>query len=369
MKYISFGSKMRICLVGLNLENFLFELSASGINIKNIKKHKKQLLITIDSINFDLANKLAQKYDLDIKIKKQMGFAHFVLRLPYMIGSFLGILFSVLITYFMTQTINCVQVVFKDNQSMQNHSEQKIVMFLKEQGVCAGKVFNQNVRVLENIILANFENVEKCNIKKQGSNILVYVTEKEQDKNYTKIVAQNNCIITDITTFSGRALVVAGDIVQAGQVLVEAENGVPPSAQIFAKVWYVGTAFHFEKTTELVPTGKKQVSKAIKMFGKTVIGHSKCKFEYFEKETSTKKFENLFLPVEIERVEYKQMQIKIVEHDFEQDKQQIFEKAKAEALTKTNAEPTECTYSVVREKGTTKVDCYIEVVEEIGEKQ
>ena len=186
---------------------------------------------------------------------------------------------------------------------------------------------------------------------------------------YSKIVAEHNCVISEIVTFSGKSLVKAGDAVFAGQTLVESDGNVLPRAEMKAKVGYTGTAWHFSNSAILERTGNVYKTTQILWNDKVIIGAGLCSFDYFDIEKQNCYITNAFMPLKKQTITYYEVILRETYIPFSDVKVQILQKAKESALEKIKGTPIECTYSIVSEGNKTKVDCYLEVIEEIGVKQ
>ncbi|MBQ8468256.1 MAG: sporulation protein YqfD [Clostridia bacterium] len=363
-------SMLRIKVTGLNLENFLFDFLCAGMSAQNLKRKKDHIVFSCSAANLETIKRIAGKYSQNIEILKQTGFVVVLKKLPYMIGGFLGVIFSVMFVWHMTSTISAVNI--SESNRPGNYykiSESQILEvknFLESQNIKEGKRINFSPREIENKLLAGFDFLESCAVSIMGTTVSVFLREaaKKENDSSSQVVATNNGIIASIQTFSGRALVKAGDIVKKGQVLVEKLGDVMPKADIKLKTWQTGTAFHFAKSQKMIETGRTQVSKSVIMFSRNILPHSKCQFKNFLEERSLKKISSI-LPIYVETITYREITIQEDKSSFEEQREQIFKLAKDDAAKKTTGSPVECTYSVVTEGDITKVDCYLQVIEQI----
>ena len=90
---------LHVEIVGVNLENLLFDLTCAGVSLKHIKKHKKSLRFVISGQNYQVLEKLACSYGQQIKIIKQTGTASIIKKLPYSIGSILRLFLPITIMF------------------------------------------------------------------------------------------------------------------------------------------------------------------------------------------------------------------------------------------------------------------------------
>ena len=372
-------NSVKVKIEGLNFENFLFDLSAANIKMKNIKRKDKTMTFVVSKNNYKLCKEKAEKYNIKITVQKEFGIVNFIKKLPYCIGAFLGILFSIFFVWQSVSYVSNVEIALENNHNCSNENSciylqnnmQEIKKYIESLGLTKGIKITNNFEEIEQKVMANFALVKNCSIERIGTKVYVNLVEaKIEDKqNYSAIVAQKNCIITSITTFSGIAKVKAGDIVVAGQVLVEKDGNVLPRADIEARVWNVGTAWHNSKTNKLVKTGNVYKTNAIKFANAVIVPAKSSPFELFEKTMSEKYLTTNFLPIKVETTIYEEVKMTEIEESFEDVRAEIFQKAKNEALKQTVGTPIECTYSVVTEGNITKVDCFLTSVEKIGLKK
>ena len=369
------ASKTKYHVKGLNLENFLFGLTSCGISISKIKRKKQELKFVASSVNDAAIVQNANKCGLSIKQIGQTGFIKFIKEMPYKIGAILGIIYSVFCVMHFTGTVAAVEMVVPQNHTCTNHSscifKEENLSKLKQyvdQYVRVGEKYSTDTKALQNQVMANFELVENCSIEKQGYKVLIYLTEAvgKTVGLAKQIVATNNCVISSITTYSGKALVKAGDVVKKGQVLVDSVGDVLPRADIMAKVWYVGMAVHNTSQTILKETGKLFKSTSIELFGKQVLQAKKCDFKYYKLKTNSSYISNMLLPIKKVTNTYAELEVVQQEIPFADVKSKILAQSKADALSRTSGSPIECTYSIVIQGNLVRVDCFLLANEQMG---
>ena len=374
-KILNQFSKTRFCVSGLNLENFLYVLTSCGINLSKVKKKKKKILFVSSSINETFIKQKAAENGLVCIVEKRFGAFEFFKKIPYCFGALFGVVCSVLTLMYFTRFVYCVNFELPQNHTCSNGENcifndtnfQQIKLYFSND-IKAGQPLNTNLKDLQQKVMANFELVESCTISKKGTTVNISLTEAaaKQSLQPPKIVAKNNCIITKIITHSGIAKVKAGDVVKKGQVLVESDGNILPRADIMAKVWYVGTAFHNSNKQVLVETGKTTQTVSLQFlnfkFGKTPT----IDYQYYQAKTQTTFVWQWFLPVKKTTTIFEELQLKEEYINFEDVKQTVLAKSKQAALDQTTGSPTECTYSIVKEGPMVRVDCYLLVEEQIG---
>ena len=99
-------------------------------------------------------------------------------------------------------------------------------------------------RQLQNFDLAadlvgNFDNIAHAHVKISGNTLVINLVAatNQMRKDKTNIYAQYDAVIKEITTYSGTALVTAGDVVKKGDLLVA--NAYPDSVVVTGEVAFV----------------------------------------------------------------------------------------------------------------------------------
>lgn len=370
-------SKTQYKASGLNLENFLFKLSSSGIALYKVKKKKQTLTFIVSTANKKAVEQISSEFSLKLQVVKNIGLINFLLKLPYSIGSLMGLAFSIFYVLYTTSFIERVEYIVPTSHVCKN---QENCIFLEDNlneiknylasDIVQGKRFNVKIKQLQNKIIAKFSLVESCSIKKVGSSVVITLVEADQKEptKYTKLVAPKDCIITSINTYSGVAKVKAGDIVLKGQTLVEGEDGIMPQAKIIAKVYYTGMSIFYSNQQVLEESGESFTTTTITFNGKTLLKAKPSPYNASNCYKSSSYVTNWVLPIKVERITYKKLVLTNKYVDFESVKSSVMETAKSEALKQTTGSPQECTYSIVTEGDITRVDCYLQVLEEIGDK-
>ena len=88
-------------------------------------------------------------------------------------------------------------------------------------------------------LIQNFNQVAHANVKICGNTLLVNLVTafNELEKFKTNYYAQYDAVITEVTTYSGTALVTVGDVVKKGDLLIA--NAYPDSAVVIGEVAFV----------------------------------------------------------------------------------------------------------------------------------
>ncbi len=373
--FLYMASKTKYQIKGLNLENYIFNLTSSGICLSRVKKTKQTLTFIASSVNTKIIQDTAQNLGLSVKIIGQTGLIKIIKSLPYCIGSFLGLIYSFFCVQHFTGVVTNINYIIPQNHTCSNHSYcifknenlSQIKNYISDY-IKLGKKYTATTKDVQNGVVANFNLVENCSIIKKGNKVIIELTEALGKNNMLpkQIIAQNNCIIVQITTLSGVAKVKAGDTVQKGQVLVDCDGDILPRANITAKVWYTGMAVHYSNQTMLVETGNTFTSTSINAFGKTLLKASDCPYAYFKAKTHNRYISNMLLPLQKTTTVYTELKLVQSHVPFKDVKNNILQKSKQDALAKTTGSPLESTYSIVYNGDIVRVDCFLLVEEQIG---
>lgn len=372
MKKNNFG-KYKIEIVGLNLENFLFDVACAGITLWKVKKHKNCIIFVVHGQNYTQICKIAEKFEQKVIVLKKYGVIETLKKFPYCIGAVLGIIISAYFVWTSAYRVTSVEYEFVDHNQVAKVMTQEqltaIEEYLLSVGIGTGKRFVGGTKNIENQIVGAFDFVENCSISKVGSKIVVRLKEAamKERESVKQIVSSCDGIVQNIVVLSGKAKVKAGDIVKKGQVLVSEYDGLPAKAEILIKSWKVGTSIYFEKQQEVVRTGRTQVLNSVVAFSKTIIGFSSPRFDTYEIETKCNMLGNL-LPIYIQTAILHETKIVEKVVPFEEQKELVMQKAKQNALDGYDGNYEACTYSVVSEGGITRVDCYLQITQNIVEK-
>lgn len=201
---------------------------------------------------------------------------------------------------------------------------------------------------VEVALLDNFDALSFASCIIKGQTLLINIKEKllpnEMYGDFAPIVAAKSGKITQISLISGTLCCKVGDVVRAGDVLVQPfavdtsgqNKQVEAKAEILADVYYEGTADHYETYIQVTRTGRKAVQNEIRLFGLPIyIFKEEMPFEMFEVESEELPLiKNLVLPFKIFKNVYYELQKNTIISKFEDVEEQIVEKARQNALEK-----------------------------------
>ena len=143
----------------------------------------------------------------------------------------------------------------------------------------------------------------------------VHIIDEEEE--YSKIVADRDCIITRVLVYSGTAVVKAGDVVKKGDTLIEgyidtnpeSEDNerliVPADGLVYAETAYVKNITLSDKVVRNVRTGESWKSTDIYLFGKRIGNKKNPDYEQFQMIEEQKIFGSVIPIKAVTRTYYK----------------------------------------------------------------
>lgn len=326
----------KINVSGLNLTNFINILIQHDINIQNLVR------VNPSEIEFELYDRDLYKFNKLDKSKWQVkkissGFKNRILHfLLYRMGLIIGIVLSLsAIVFFQNRLLNI-------NITGLDRIEKTVVIEkLQEYGLKKYDRMDFDKKELENYLTKNL-NLSFVSIKTQGNTLIINAKEELEDINnsYVPITADYNMVVTQINVYSGTSSVKAGDVMYAGDVLVEPYemvNGekidVAPCAEIKGDIYFC-KSFSFnseeiitQKTGNTKVISVKYTLGNIKLFEKTY-ENSYESYELIETETLLTSY---FLPIKITKIIAVETTTNKILHNFDEEKDEIVSKIRDEA--------------------------------------
>lgn len=215
-----------IKLQGKQIQRFLNICYHRDIDIRNLILNHSEAVFDTKACNLVLLEELANRYQIQIFINKRKGLPYFLrycLKRP-------GFVMGALLCYcFLIYMSNCVwEMEFCGNSY---HTDRSLEKYLANIGVTYGQRTNKfNPEEIELSIRKHYTDVAWCSVQIDGCKLTVTVTESNEsviEKNNMlkpgegiSLVADRDAIISNIVTSTGEPLVVSGQRVSAGDVLV-----------------------------------------------------------------------------------------------------------------------------------------------------
>ncbi len=351
---------------GLNQEKVLNKLANQTkiFNIKRISKNETEFFVDFRDYKFVKGELVANGFETEVL--KHQGVLPLICAMLKHYGILVATFLFVLAYILQGRYIFQYQVV-----GAQVLDKNEIVCFVKD--AFSNKKNKLDTKEVEIEVLKKFDKLSFVSCTIRGQTLVLNVKEKllpeEIFRQFCPIFAQNNGQIKQIDLISGTPLVKVGDFVRKGDKLVEPyvvdtsgnKRQVKAEANIYAEIYNEADVEHFENYVQRKRTGRKLEQEDVMLFGLKIYSLSKdVKFEKYETEKSEKELtKNIFLPFKLKRTTYYEIEEKIVNEKFEDVKEQIIEKSKQKALSKTNKHDKIIEeYYTIRHLGTTTIVNY-----------
>ncbi len=368
---------------GLTLEKFLNLAANNDIYIWDITRIDYTLLeMKVSIVGFKELKKIVNKIGCKLYIKEKIGFPFFTKKLKgrKMLG--FGFLIFLGLIFFLTSFIWKIEVI--GNEKI---STEKFLNVLEDINVkCGTMKYNIDEDKIKSIILKKIDILSFVGVEIKGTKLLIEVKEQDLfpvviDKNTPcNIIAKKKGVIVKVIAKNGKSVVVEGDVVKKGQVLIsgviESENDflVHSEGEVLAITRYSHEIEEpFIKNIK-EETGRVYIEKELKFWGKGIrFSKGEIPFDNYIEEVKEKKIitKNINIPVKYIVHEYKEVENKEIRRNLDGLKQysQIKGVEEINKMLPKNVQivSKDVKYFVKDTKLITMI--IIEVIEDIGEKQ
>lgn len=357
------NNELVIKISGLNLNRILDKLIEKGVFVNRVKFSGASLKFSIDEKNLILLQNVCEKEHKQFEILKKLGLKNLFVKLRFCFGFVFAWCLSICYLFAFSP------FVFKVNLHVVGddfYEVEKVNEVFKLNGIKNGMNKNSFSEFeIEKLVMESLDDLSGCTADFSGGklNVFVYPAVKEIAKPVTEVVSKHDAVISKIEVFAGESKVAVGDVVKAGDVLIFGSDGA--DGKIEGLVYVVATKIYSENVVSYRKTGKKHVLKNYKLFDKYIIKtKNMCKFSsYLIEKCDFYLTENYFLPIVCEEFVFYEtvLEEKIV--PFETVEKQIMNDVYNEALkmVKNVVDIKNVSYSVVKEGGFARVDCFLEV--------
>lgn len=252
-----------------NFEKVMNLLRKKGISIWDVERKEEGIKFKMSYEDYVKYNEIIKETKMEPVNKK--GFALKLKTLKVRKGFVIGLFALIITLYVITSLIWNIQVIGTNNTTAKN-----IVKVLENNNIKT-PISHSNIKTknLETILYNNFDNFKFVEVYVEGSNLIIFVKEKEieraniKNNEPTSIISTKNAIINKVIAKSGQPVVKEGDVVYEGQTLVmgmvksktsEDFTMVPSEGTIYGKTYY-----NFElkepilKSIEVATNNKKSV--------------------------------------------------------------------------------------------------------------
>jgi len=321
---------MKFNLKGFGISNILRTLHAKNVKIYNLKHYSQ------DSIEFEVDDKNAKKVRrqiANVKFKQtprpiKNYKKYLIANIGLLLGVFIGIIVSIFMSNFTWQII-----IYGTKELTVND----VLQVLENNGIKKGEINTETTEEIETILLNNYDRIAQVSVIREGTAIIINLSEKlvYQDTEFSPIYANYSGVITNINITTGTRNVKVGDFVNVGDVLVLPYNinkngekiNVKPIAEISAIMYVVGKVEVSKTEMVLKRTGNYTKEYKYKIFNKNLFsGKNKNSFALFETDVYNENVSRL-IPLTRDVVVYHELEQVKVNHNFEEERQQVAEKS------------------------------------------
>lgn len=211
-----------IRMKGQSPERFINLCSNWGLYIWNIRNVKGEYEFYITLRDYLKIKPIAKKTRTIPLIKKRYGLPFLMHKYKKRKGYVLGILMFSAIVYILSLYIWDISVL-----GGHSYTEESMVKFLRSNQIYAGLQKKEiHCQDIEELIRATYNDIGWVSAEVKGTRLIIKITETNMPTpavtmtQPVHIVASKDCIITDIITRTGTALVEEGTVVKKGDILV-----------------------------------------------------------------------------------------------------------------------------------------------------
>jgi similar to stage IV sporulation protein len=305
-------------------EKFINLLWRNGIVVKNIKKiNITTVVLQVKLSDYSEISKAAKRTDTRIKIIGRSGLSFFIMKLKNRSALLIGvILFGSIIYYLSTFVWNI------DINTERYISPYELRNQIKGFGVIPGlRKKNIDIYELENKLTKGNDEIMWVKVRIEGVKLVVNIIERQSppiidiDSDPGDLIANKDGEVVRVFTTEGTAIVINGDMVQKGDVLVKGEQGkegsvYPVHAQgsVIAKTFYeVKKEIPLNNVTR-VKTGNIISNLYIKLANKKVyLKNSLIPYENYDKIENNDKFIKSEIYYEVEEKNIPVDSIKVID--------------------------------------------------------
>ena len=296
----------------LNTERILNLFWKKNIRVYKVKKKDfATLILEIDYLSYLEVKECVESLGGRINIIKSEGFVFFLGNIKKKLSLVIGGVMFLCIIYYLSTYIWAVEVDVQQNIPPFEVRKQLNSIGIKP-GIAKSSI---DVKEVEKKLENMSSEILWLRASIDGSTLKVVVDEKinppqEQSYEYGNLVATMEGEIKRVYTFAGRAKVKSGQLVKAGDVVIEGIDGneggeyiLPPRGIVIANTFYEKSMNVKVNGTQLERSGEKDSDIFISIFGKKIYLKKAIKdFEHYDKiEVSGKIFNKVLYYERIEK--------------------------------------------------------------------
>lgn len=309
-----FSNKFGVSIVEIHSKNAFRVLPRISeiCTVKVVKSLDDGLVVAVKSKHLSQVIAIFKNLCYDYKIIKIIGAVPSFFNLVSRLGIVIGICAVAMTAVFCTQFVTRVSVDGVRDAALRL----EINSLLEDRGIQRGG----NVGAIDCDGLAkellSLEGIAFASVKKSGGHVSIYVKEELNPAEFEEIAdssvkAKKRAVVTRIIVDGGAAVVKYGDVVSAGDVLIDGyteygEDKIPVQAagEVWGKVYYQ-KKLYFADTTYVHEYGRTKTVTKLSFFGITPKTPS-SKFEKYE--LSIRVSENdFFVPYRVFTYEFREI--------------------------------------------------------------
>ncbi|MDB1946621.1 sporulation protein YqfD [Clostridium tertium] len=277
----------------LKPERLLNILWNENINVINVKRiDVATIRVTIDYNDYNVLIDVVKRLNGKSKVIGSTGILFFIGKLKSKL--FLAIgggIFIALLLYFSTYVWS-IEITTKKNVSPYELRQQLYEIGIKP-GISKNKI---DVKDVEKKLEDVNSDVLWLRARIEGSTLKIFIEEKVnppevKEEKQGNLVAKMDGEVSRVYAFSGRSAVHVGDMVKAGDIVIEGINGkeedpyeVVPEGVVMANTFYEKSMTIKVEGTELKRSGEKDSDIYVEVFGKKIYLKKAIKdFEEYDK--------------------------------------------------------------------------------------
>ena len=277
----------------LKPERLLNILWNENINVINVKRiDVATIRVTIDYNDYNVLIDVVKRLNGKSKVIGSTGILFFIGKLKSKL--FLAIgggIFIALLLYFSTYVWS-IEITTKKNVSPYELRQQLYEIGIKP-GISKNKI---DVKAVEKKLEDVNSDVLWLRARIEGSTLKIFIEEKVnppevKEEKQGNLVAKMDGEVSRVYAFSGRSAVHVGDMVKAGDIVIEGINGkeedpyeVVPEGVVMANTFYEKSMTTKVEGTELKRSGEKDSDIYVEVFGKKIYLKKAIKdFEEYDK--------------------------------------------------------------------------------------
>ena len=328
----------RLKIKGSNTNLIINNCVKNDIELQNVYRPSNQEIeITLSDNNLKKFKNLDLKnYEVTtLSTSLKQKFIHFLI---FRIGLIIGVVASIILMFFMQNRLININIY-----GLNTIQREEFIDKINEYGIKRFSLMNFDKSDLEKYLADNFD-LSFVSIITKGNTLIISAKEELPDinKGYVPITAEYNMIIKEINVFAGTSTKKIGDVVFAGDILVEPYEyisnekiSITPCAEIRGEV-YFSASYNFVAEEEVqVRTGNSKIINFCMNIGKYKLLENKtdCPFENYEVEEIDSLITNYFVPIHVRKTIAYELTTETVTNNFEDEKDNIISKIKDEAYS------------------------------------